>query len=62
MNKEGGIHMTTQKSASIKEPQILEMPSQGIAVVYMKCDPNKVMPQFMPALYGSVYKLKFELT
>jgi len=60
-NKKGGIYMTTQKSASQKEPQILEMPSQKIAVVYMKGDPNKVMPQFMPALYGSVYKLKFEL-
>lgn len=62
MNKKGGIHVITQKSASTKEPQILEMPSQRMAVVYMKGDPNKVMPQFMPALYGSVYKLKFELT
>ena len=53
--------MAPQRPASAKEPQILEMPSQKMAVVYMKGDPNKVMPQFLPALYGSVYKLKFEL-
>ena len=53
--------MSPQKSISPKEPQILEMPSQRMAVVYMKGDPNKVMSQFLPALYGSVYKLKFEL-
>ena len=53
--------MAPQKSTSAKEPQILAMPSQKMAVAYMKGDPNKVMPQFMPALYGSVYKLKFEL-
>jgi len=53
--------MVPKKSISTKEPQILEMPSQKMAVVYMKGDPNKVMPQFPPALYGSVYKLKFEL-
>ena len=32
-----------------------------MAVVYIKGDPNKVMPEFLPALYGSVYKLKFDL-
>ncbi len=53
--------MMPQKSIPTKEPQILEMPSQKMAVVYMRGDPNKVMPQFLPALYGSVYKLKFEL-
>jgi len=53
--------MTPQKSIPAKEPQILEMPSQKMAVVYMKGDPNKVMPEFLPALYGSVYKLKFDL-
>jgi hypothetical protein len=53
--------MTPGKSTSKTEPQILEMPSQKMAVVYTKGDPNKVTPQFMPALYGSVYKLKFEL-
>jgi len=53
--------MMPQKTTPSKEPQILEMPSQKMAVVYMKGDPNKVMPEFLPALYGSVYKLKFEL-
>ncbi len=53
--------MTPRKSIPPKEPQHLEMPSQKMAVVYMKGDPNKVMPEFLPALYGSVYKLKFEL-
>jgi len=53
--------MTARKAASMKEPQSLEMPSQKMAVIYMKGNPNKVMPEFLPALYGSVYKLKFEL-
>jgi len=53
--------MTARKAASMKEPQTLEMPSQKMAVVYMKGEPDKVMPEFLPALYGSVYKLKFEL-
>ncbi|MBA7502707.1 hypothetical protein ES706_01300 [subsurface metagenome] len=53
--------MVPKKSISTKEPQILETPSRKMAVVYMKGDPNKVMPEFLPALYGSVYKLKFEL-
>ena len=37
------------------------MPSQKMAVVYVKGDPNEVMSDVMPALYGSVYTLKFEL-
>ena len=52
--------MTPPKSSS-KEPQILEMPSQKMAVVYAKGAPDKVFPEFMPALYGSVYTLKFDL-
>jgi len=32
-----------------------------MAVVYTKGDPNEVAAQVMPALYGSVYKLKFDL-
>ena len=43
------------------DPQILEMPSQKMAVVYAKGAPDKVFPEFMPALYGSVYTLKFDL-
>ena len=53
--------MTPRKAASTKEPQILDMPSQKMAVVYMKGDPNKVVSQFLPALYGSAYTLKFDL-
>jgi len=53
--------MMPQKSISMKEPQILQMPSQRMAVVYTKGDPNKVAPEFLPALYGSIYKLKFDL-
>jgi len=43
------------------DPQILEMPSQRMAVVYGKGTPEKVFSQLMPALYGSVYTLKFQL-
>ena len=51
--------MTPQKSK--KEPQILEMPPQKMAVVYGKGTPDKVFSELMPALYGSVYTLKFDL-
>jgi len=50
-----------QRKSSKTEPQILEMPSQKMAVVYAKGAPDKVFPEFMPALYGSVYTLKFDL-
>jgi len=52
--------MTPQKSAKT-EPQILEMSAQKMAVVYGKGAPDKVFPALMPALYGSVYTLKFDL-
>ena len=52
--------MTPRKSSK-KEPQILEMPPQKMAVVYGKGAPDKVFPELMPALYGSVYTLKFNL-
>jgi len=52
--------MTPRKSSK-KEPQILEMPSQKMAVVSAKGAPNKVFSEFMPALYGAVYTLKFDL-
>ena len=51
--------MTPRKSAT--EPQILEMPPQKMAVVHAKGAPDKVFTEFMPALYGSVYTLKFDL-
>ncbi len=50
-----------QRKSSKKEPQILEMPPQKMAVVYGKGAPDKVFPEVMPALYGSVYTLKFDL-
>jgi len=50
-----------QRKSSKKEPQILEMPRQKMAVVYGKGTPDNVFPQVMPALYGSVYTLKFDL-
>ena len=50
-----------QRKSSKKEPQILEIPPQKMAVVYAKGAPDKVFPEFMPALYGSVYTLKFDL-
>ena len=52
--------MTPRKSSKL-EPQILEMPSQKMAVVNGKGAPNKVFPELMPALMGSVYTLKFDL-
>jgi len=43
------------------DPQILEMPPQKMAVVTGTGAPDKVFPETMPALYGSVYTLKFDL-
>jgi len=51
----------TPRKPSKTDPQILEMPSQKMAVVYGKGAPDKVFPELMPALYGSVYTLKFDL-
>ena len=52
--------MTPRKSSKT-DPQILEMPPQKMAVVHAKGAPHKVFPEFMPALYGSAYTLKFDL-
>lgn len=51
----------TPKKPSKPDPQILEMPPQKMAVVHAKGAPDKVFPETMPALYGSVYTLKFDL-
>jgi len=51
--------MSPRKSK--KEPQIVEMPAQKMAVVRGKGAPDIVFPELMPALYGSVYTLKFDL-
>jgi hypothetical protein len=53
--------MPKQAARSKQEPQIVEMPSQKMAVVYTTGDPNEVGPQALPALYGSAYTLKFDL-
>ncbi len=50
-----------QRKSSKKEPHILEMPPQKIAVVYGKGTPDRVFAELMLALYGSVYTLKFDL-
>ncbi len=49
------------RKLSKTEPQILEMPPQKMAVVPAKGAPGNVFAEFMPALYGSVYTLKFDL-
>jgi len=43
------------------DPIILEMPSQKMAVVQGKGSPDKVLAKIFPALFGSVYTLKFDL-
>ena len=43
------------------DPVILEMPSQKMAIVQGKGSPDKVFPKIFPALFGSVYTLKFDL-
>jgi hypothetical protein len=52
--------MSPGKSTKL-EPKIMEMPPQKMAVVSAKGAPEKVFPVLMPALYGSVYTLKFDL-
>jgi len=49
----------TAGKPGLKEPQILEMPPQKMAVVSGKGAPDEVFAALMPALYGSVYTLKF---
>jgi len=44
-----------------QEPKIIEMPRQKMAVVRSMGDPNKVASGVLSSLYGSVYKLKFDL-
>lgn len=54
-------HVKKAKRAPVTQPEILTMKPQKMAVVHTKGDPNKVLPKVMPALYGSVYRLKFDL-
>lgn len=48
-------------SVARTDPRVLEMPAQKMAVVEGKGAPDKVFSELMPALYGSVYTLKFSL-
>lgn len=50
-----------KKGKTATEPEILTKKPQKMVVVYTKGDPNKEASKAMPALYGSVYKLRFEL-
>jgi len=59
--RSGKRSLKKAKPTRLTQPEILEMESQKMAVVVTKGDPNKVAAKAMPALYGSVYKLKFEL-
>ena len=52
--------MTARESSKV-EPRILEISQQKMAVVQAKGAPDKVFPEVLPALYGSVYTLKFDL-
>ncbi len=49
------------KKPSKTDPQIVQIPSQKMAVVKGKGPPEKVFAALMPALYGSVFTLKFDL-
>ncbi len=51
--------MSPRKSKT--DPQILEMAAQKMAVVRGQGTPDEVFSKVMPALYGSVYTLKFDL-
>lgn len=42
-------------------PRLVDLPSQKMAVVRARGAPDKVFSDCMPALYGSVYTLKFAL-
>lgn len=43
------------------DPEIINLPSQKMAIVTAKGAPDKVFAKIFPALYGSVYSLKFGL-
>lgn len=42
------------------KPEIVEMPARKMAVVTSKGDPNVVGEQVFPAMYGSLFTLKFD--
>ncbi|MDF9408395.1 MAG: hypothetical protein A4E52_00451 [Pelotomaculum sp. PtaB.Bin013] len=47
--------------AKMPVPVLIEKQPQLMAVITTKGDPNVVMEKAMPALYGAVYHLKFQL-
>lgn len=53
--------MASHKSLPKTEPEMVEMPSQTMAVVRTEGDPNVVAADAVRALYASVYALKFAL-
>ena len=55
------IPIATDVPKPPKDPAIVELGAQKVAVVTTHGDPNDVMKDVMPALYGSVYTLKFDL-
>ncbi len=60
--KKAAVREVCMSPRKIKiDPIILEMPSQKMAVVRGKGYPDKVFAKIFPALYGSVYTLKFDL-
>ena len=48
------------KKPSKTDPQIISLPPQKMAVVKGQGPPEKVFAALMPALYGSVFSLKFD--
>ena len=53
--------MLAQAVVSTRQPEIVEMPSQKMAVVYTRGEPSEALSRIMPALFGAVYSLKFDL-
>lgn len=45
----------------VPQPEIIQMPAQKMAVVYGKGGPSEILPKLFPAIFGSVYTLKFQL-
>lgn len=61
MGRRAGIVTAKHKRSAKQEPQIVEMPAQKMAVVRTEGDPSVVSAKALSALYGAVYKLKFDL-
>ena len=53
--------MPATRKSKQTEPKIVKRPRQKMAVVVAQGDPNVALPKVLPALYGSVYTLKFDL-